>query len=333
MDSIIIAKNDEKILYQENKLQATWLSAALEIMFEYKVYQLSFAWAFSFKDYDIRDLSIEYFSKSGQIFVLKFVKSYLSYSFILSCPSNFNSGEILDFKNKVTGKYSLDTLKIDLIFSYMEATIIKEKNKKLELENSSLLEKFENNSEDENMNCDDLECKLYNDIIFCCERVQAGYKLKDMKENDINDRIRDLLNAKIYTAKDQTRQGTSSGGKDAGNLDILVEINKQPIALVEALKLDSVQRKYISDHIDKIFRYDTKGYRTNYLIAYVRSRNFSDFVKRYIRFVKNYDYKFEKISCKVDKRKQFPELRVIETVLMRNGIVTRLLHILVHMQN
>lgn len=194
-----------------------------------------------------------------------------------------------------------------------------------------LLELFDEKSQEDKGEQANIEDVLYDDIIFCCDRVQADRTLKDAKENDINDKIRDLLNAKIYTAKDQTRQGTSSGGKDAGNLDILIEINKQPIALVEALKLDSVEEKYISDHIDKIFGYDTKGYRENYLIVYVKSSNFSAFVERYTKFVKNYNYEFKMISCEVDETKQFPEIRVAEVVLNRNGINTKLIHVLVHM--
>lgn len=196
-----------------------------------------------------------------------------------------------------------------------------------------LLELFNEKSQEGECEQVNIEDVLYNDILFCCDRVQANRTLKDAKENDINDQVRDLLNAMSYTAKDQTRQGTSSGGKDAGNLDILIEINKHPIALVEALKLDSVQERYISNHIDKIFGYDIKGYRTNYLIAYVRSGDFSGFVNRYTDFVLNYDYKFEKVGCLVNEEKQYPELRVIEIILARNGIQTKLIHILIHMQN
>lgn len=95
------------------------------------------------------------------------------------------------------------------------------------------------------------------------------------------------------------------------------------------MKLDSVQEKYISNHIDKIFGYDTKGYRTNYLIAYVKSGDFSEFVNRYTNFVRNYKYKM--VSCEIDEIKQFPELRVVENILNRNDIQTKQIHILVHM--
>lgn len=95
--------------------------------------------------------------------------------------------------------------------------------------------------------------------------------------------------------------------------------------------IDSVQERYISNHIDKIYGYDIKGYRTNYLIAYVRSGDFSGFVNRYTDFVVNYDYKFEKVGCLVNEEKQYPELRVIEIILARNGIQPKLIHILIHM--
>lgn len=45
------------------------------------------------------------------------------------------------------------------------------------------------------------------DVIYCCERLQADYTLRDALEDVINDRLRNLLDAKNYIAKDQTRQG------------------------------------------------------------------------------------------------------------------------------
>lgn len=256
-------------------------------------------------------------------FVIKSITTYEDYYYIFFQDH--------DFLPENVEKMVMIYLRSSNLFEHFFPDI--DLNDYKELMPVDLLELFDEESQEyigEQANVEDV---LYDDIIFCCDRVQADHTLKDAKENDINDKIRDLLNAKIYTAKDQTRQGTSSGGKDAGNLDILIEINKQPIALVEALKIDSVEEKYISDHIDKIFGYDTKGYRTNYLIAYVKSSNFAAFAERYKEFVKNHNYKLNMISCEVDQKKQFPELRVIEVVLNRNGINTKLIHVLVHMSD
>lgn len=98
-----------------------------------------------------------------------------------------------------------------------------------------------------------IEQELYEDIVFCCERLQADNSLKNSIEDEINDRLRDLLEAKGYIERDQTRQGASVSGKRAGEVDILIKRGKMPLSLIEALKLTSVNESYIAEHIDKIY--------------------------------------------------------------------------------
>ena len=150
-------------------------------------------------------------------------------------------------------------------------------------------------------------------------------------ENIEYDKIRDLLEGRGYDAKDQTRHGSSAMGKDAGNVDILIKIRKKPITLIEALRLESVKEKYISDHIDKIYKYDTLGFRFNFIISYVKTKDFKDFCNRYIKFVRAWKYPYELINCLICDSKQYPEIRTIEMILDREGIATKLYHILVHM--
>lgn len=140
------------------------------------------------------------------------------------------------------------------------------------------------------------EEKLYNDVLFCCEKVQSDHTLKDALENTINDKIRDLLEGRGYDTKDQTRRGRSAEGKDAGSVDILIKKSLFPITLLEAMCLDSVKKKYIPDHIDKIYKYDTLGMRFNFLISYVKTDNFNSFYSRY----KDYVLK-KKYPCKLTK--------------------------------
>lgn len=177
----------------------------------------------------------------------------------------------------------------------------------------------------------DTEKTLYEDIIFCCEKIQADFTLKKALENTINDKVRDLLEAQGYDVKDQTRHGSSPTGKDAGNLDILIKIGKRSISLVEALRLDSVKEEYISDHINKIYKYDTLGLRFNFLISYVKTKDFKGFCNRYIKLIQEQEYPYNLIQCLICDSKQHPEIRTIETVLDREGIATKLYHVVVHM--
>lgn len=84
---------------------------------------------------------------------------------------------------------------------------------------------------------------LYSDILFCCQKIQANNYYKNALENRINDAMRDLLDALGHDVTDQTRQGTSSGGIEAGEVDLLVKIDKLKFAVIEALKLESIVEK------------------------------------------------------------------------------------------
>ena len=171
----------------------------------------------------------------------------------------------------------------------------------------------------------DIEKMVYDDIIFCCETVQADISLKNALENTINDSIRNLLKAtKIYCVSDQTRRGASGTGKEAGNVDILVEIGQYPVTLIEALKLDSIKEKYISDHVDKIYKYDTLGHNFNFLISYVTTKNFKCFFERYTKFVCELKYPYKLKSYEINEAKQYSEIRTIEMVLDRQVIDTKL---------
>lgn len=169
--------------------------------------------------------------------------------------------------------------------------------------------------------------------MFCCETVQSDFSLKNAKENVINDNIRNLLRAREYEAYDQTRHGSSSAGEDAGNVDILVRLGRISITLIEALKLDSVRKEYISEHIDRIYKYDTLGFQFNYLISYVETKDFKDFCLRYIKFVQELKYPYKLVDFIIDDSKQYPEMRTLETILDREGLTTKLYHIIIHMPN
>lgn len=60
---------------------------------------------------------------------------------------------------------------------------------------------------------------LYSDILLCCQKIQANNYYKNALENRINDAMRYLLDALGHDVTDQTRQGTSSSGIEAGEAD------------------------------------------------------------------------------------------------------------------
>lgn len=106
-------------------------------------------------------------------------------------------------------------------------------------------------------------------------------------ENSMNDYLRDLLVARGYSeAKDQTRHGLSASGQSAGEVDLLLSKDGKEIAIVECMKLNSVDTGYIDDHIDKALNnYNPLGTAT-YVVAYVHSANFGAFWDRYTNHLK-----------------------------------------------
>lgn len=268
-----------------------------------------------------KEIRIKYPSEEGDSYVLRAISNYEEYFYILFDDHDFVSEEL----EKMVTIY----LRSKQMFSMFYTDV--DLDEYYDLMPKDLKELYEENRI---LPCNDkvdIENKIYEDIIFCCEKVQADYTLKMALENTINDKIRDLLEGRGYDAKDQTRHGSSAMGKDAGNVDILIKIRKKPITLIEALRLESVKEKYISDHIDKIYKYDTLGFRFNFIISYVKTKDFKDFCNRYIKFVRAWKYPYELINCLICDSKQYPEIRTIEMILDREGIATKLYHILVHM--
>lgn len=103
------------------------------------------------------------------------------------------------------------------------------------------------------------------DLLDICESI-CNNKTYDynQSENAINDYFRDMLSAKGYAQiMDQTRHGVSNRGDDAGEVDILLKKNNREVAIIEGLKLDCVNQKYIKKHINKaIINYNALGTAT-----------------------------------------------------------------------
>lgn len=135
---------------------------------------------------------------------------------------------------------------------------------------------------------------VYNDILSVCESLCNNKTYTyDQQENAINDYIRDMLKAKgKYEVLDQTRHGISASGKDAGEVDILLKEGQKEVAIIEGLKLDSVNQQYIQEHIDKaVVNYNALGTST-FIIAYIKTTNFLDFWNRLYTYLNEYKYPF-----------------------------------------
>ncbi|MPM10896.1 hypothetical protein SDC9_57233 [bioreactor metagenome] len=177
--------------------------------------------------------------------------------------------------------------------------------------------------------------RLLSDIIWACIILQRNFHYKNVSEDERNDFIRDLLLAKGYSVKDQTRQGTSKRGKASGEVDILIEEKNIPYAIIEALNLASLNASYLDVHIDKIFKYDTLGYDCNFIISYVTIKDFNDFWNKYKLHIQAHKYLYQ--LCEYDESINdefcFSDIKVALTKHNRNGKIMLLYHICVKMQD
>lgn len=132
--------------------------------------------------------------------------------------------------------------------------------------------------------------KLDYDIAWSLERLLRLHK-KGHKEDDLNDLLREYLLAKDYDIKDQTREGLSSSGKSAGELDIIIEHNKSMYAIVEAMKLSQINKDYIFEHYKKMLvNYNPLDIKRLFLITYYEGKKFDDWWDSYTKYIDEITY-------------------------------------------
>lgn len=183
-----------------------------------------------------------------------------------------------------------------------------------------------------NISVDDELMKLINDLFAACIKLQRNYKFKNATEDERNDYIRDMLETNKYSVKDQTRQGTSNSGKASGEVDILIHKQEIPVSIIEALNLDSFNVGYLNTHINKIYEYDTLGNPYNFILSYVKVKDFGVFMDKYYDHIKNYDYRYELLNINKMENEEFnkyQEIRIMITEHNRDNKSTLLCHICV----
>lgn len=114
-------------------------------------------------------------------------------------------------------------------------------------------------------------------------------------EDPMNDFIRDILGHGL-PVRDQTRQGLSGKSRSAtkgkpGEIDIQIRNNGRPIAIYEGLRLSSVVKSEIYEHIYKAtIKYNPQGVKEVFVVAYIikHKNDFGEFWKRFAVCVREY---------------------------------------------
>lgn len=168
-------------------------------------------------------------------------------------------------------------------------------------------------------------------LIRACLNLQTRKHYSNSSEDERNDYIGDILGAIGYTVKDQTRRGSSSTGKNSGEIDIFVSRDGLPFTVVEAMNLDSVDTNTINEHLDKLFSYDTSGNKFNVCLSYVKVSDFSSFWGKYCIHVSNHNYPSPILSSdtSIDNDYGYSESRIMKTIHNRSGKTVNLYHICV----
>ena len=164
-----------------------------------------------------------------------------------------------------------------------------------------------------------LESCFSRDLEKALIMIQKNKNYTGAQENVLNDAVRDHLSMK-YEVYDQTRQGLSENGKDSGEIDLLVCNHSLPVAIIEALKISSVNKKYLREHIDKVLvNYDPNGVKNTFILIYATVNNFGNFSEVLIKYLEDYDYPYNVIEkIKVLPRK-FSESFQAMTILERSN--------------
>ena len=174
--------------------------------------------------------------------------------------------------------------------------------------------------------------EIMRELLSACVKLQANAIYYGASEDQRNDYIRDILETAGYDVKDQTRRGLSPSGKAAGEVDILIKNKNFPVTIIEALNLTSLNTRYLDNHIDKIYGYDTAGNAFNTILSYVNVSNFVGFCNKYVEHIKGYKYPFEIISVEENVnigKVSYSDIKVMKTLHNRNGVETSLFHICV----
>jgi small GTP-binding protein len=144
---------------------------------------------------------------------------------------------------------------------------------------------------------------LYHDIIAISKILtQRNIAIQSEKEDNTNDRYKDMLSMKGYIANDQARGGISR--VDAGERDIVVydPRDSTPVAILEGLQ--DLSKKSIIDHYERVTqKYNTTQDAALYMLVYVKSGNYENIYKNYIKYLSITDIVEDSTNIRVAKSK------------------------------
>ncbi len=248
----------------------------------------------------------------------------------------YNQSEFIEWKAKL--EYELSQLKqdqlitdIQKLFNRFTGWTDKKTFAQLEAKLFVLSEHLQDyeTTQSEDVDIDDLripERELSEKLLraLCNLQKNAHYSSAD-KEDTMNDFVRDML-SESYDVNDQTRQGESVNGNDAGEIDIQIRYSGLPAVMMEGIKLSSLKASELDEHVNKVLtKYDPNGCPYAVVIVYATSARFDSFCDKLFNHLDAYEFPYNRKTNLVRKDTPFSEIKHMQIVLDRNNQ-----HTLVH---
>lgn len=177
-------------------------------------------------------------------------------------------------------------------------------------------------------NCDEIkvddtripEKEICDKILRSLSKLQRNHNYNaNSSEDTMNDYIRDILD-ESYIIKDQTRQGDSENGNEAGEVDIQICYDGLPVVMIEGIKVASLDRGRLDTHMNKVLtRYDPNGCPYAFLIVYTTAKHFATGYESIFNYFKEYEYPFPRETDLMDVDTGYGELKNAQIILNRNG--------------
>lgn len=164
------------------------------------------------------------------------------------------------------------------------------------------------------------EAEICDKMLRAISKLQRNFHYNaDSSEDTMNDYIRDILD-ESYTVKDQTRQGESENGNEAGEVDIQICLDGLPLVMIEGIKVASLERDRLDNHMNKVLtKYDPNGCPYAILLIYSTVKNFDLGYERIYNYFQKYSYPFPQESNLLDVDTGYGELKHAQIILNRNG--------------
>jgi hypothetical protein len=103
--------------------------------------------------------------------------------------------------------------------------------------------------------------------------------------------------------------------------------------VIEAFILKGMHREVIAAHFKKLFQYDAPGQETNFIIAYVETKNadFDPLWQQYLNYLPEVEVKYPMAGTPAQEKTPYAGINLARTVHQRHSRQTTVCHLFINM--